>query len=93
MVMVSVGSKALTSRRHRTCISVEDRLMGEDKLTRKSGKRKNGMSRKAERGGHGFDGNDNHKKASGTMDGGSLNSNKTFSKNKSTSEPQTSLIR
>lgn len=93
MVMVSVGSKALTSRRHRTFISVENRLMGDDKVTRKGGRRNDGMSRKAERGGQGFDGNDTHKKSSGMMDGGTSGSNKKFSKNTNTSEPQTSLIR
>ncbi|XP_038898236.1 pumilio homolog 23 isoform X1 [Benincasa hispida] len=91
--MVSVGSRALTSRRHRTFVSAEDHLMGEDKLARNSGRKKNAMNRKAERGGHGFDGNNTHKNASGRMDGGTLNSNKKFSNNKSTSTPQSSLIR
>lgn len=91
--MVSVGSRALTSRRHRTFISAEDHSMGEDKLTRKSGRKKNAMSRKPERGGHCLDGNNTHKNASGMMDGGTLNSNKKFSNNKSTFAPQSSVIR
>ncbi|XP_008462236.2 pumilio homolog 23 [Cucumis melo] len=90
--MVSVGSRALTSRRHKTCIVPEDHLMGEDKLAHKSGRKKNTMNRKAERGGHGFDENNTHKKASGT-DGGRPNSNKKFTDSKSISAPQSSLIR
>ncbi|KAG7025929.1 Pumilio-like 23, partial [Cucurbita argyrosperma subsp. argyrosperma] len=91
--MVSVGSKALASRRHRSSISVEDCSMGEDKSTYKSARRKNGMSRKAERGGHGgFDRNDTRQNAFGMIDGGSLNAEKKFSKMKSTSTPQTSFI-
>ncbi|KAL0562184.1 hypothetical protein IC582_002636 [Cucumis melo] len=90
--MVSVGSRALTSRRHKTCIVPEDHLMGEDKLAHKSGRKKNTMNRKAERGGHGFDENNTHKKASGT-DSGRPNSNKKFTDSKSISAPQSSLIR
>ncbi|KAA0059354.1 pumilio-like protein 23 [Cucumis melo var. makuwa] len=50
------------------------------------------MNRKAERGGHGFDENNTHKKASGT-DSGRPNSNKKFTDSKSISAPQSSLIR
>ncbi|XP_022992154.1 pumilio homolog 23-like [Cucurbita maxima] len=67
--------------------------MGEDKFAHKSGRKRNGMSRKAEQGGHGFDGSNTHKNTFWMMDGGTLNSNKKFSNNKSTSTPQTSLIR
>ena len=68
--------------------------MGEDKSTYKSARRKNGMSRKAERGGHGgFDRNETRQNTFGMIDGGSLNADKRFSKMKSTSTPQTSFIR
>lgn len=89
--MVSVGSRALTSKRHKTCIVSEDHLMGEDKLAHKSGRKKNAMNRKAERGGHGFDENKTHRNASGTDSG--MRSNKKFTDSKSTSAPQSSFIR
>ncbi|XP_010471257.1 PREDICTED: pumilio homolog 23 [Camelina sativa] len=63
--MVSVGSKSLPSRRHRT--TEEDSLMGErgKSSNNNHSDRKKGMFRKDQRGGRGFDGDSNKRNQSG----------------------------
>lgn len=90
--MVSIGSKALPSRRPRTCGFVEDSLMGEEDVLSKRGKRKKGMNRKDTRERHGFDGDNSNKNVSGRMSDRSMTARKS-SKYQSTSASQTTLVR
>ncbi|VVA95022.1 unnamed protein product [Arabis nemorensis] len=63
--MVSVGSKSLPSRRHKTIIE-EDNLMGErEKSSDNRTSSRKGMCRKAQKGSRGFDGDSNKRNQSG----------------------------
>lgn len=85
--MVSVGSKSLPSKRHRTI--EEDNLMGErEKSSSNHSSRKKGMGRKAQKGGRGFDGDSNKRNPSG----GAANV-KAASKKQSEFEHQNQFVR
>jgi hypothetical protein len=90
--MVSIGSKALPSRRRRTCGFMEDSLMGEENVLYKRGKGKKGMNRKYSRERHGFDGDNSNRNVSGRMSDRSMTAGKS-SKYQSTSASQTTLVR
>uniref|UniRef100_A0A2N9GA21 PUM-HD domain-containing protein n=1 Tax=Fagus sylvatica TaxID=28930 RepID=A0A2N9GA21_FAGSY len=90
--MVSIGSKALPLRRHRTGNFVGDSIMGEDDLSYKQGKRKKGMNRKGSRDGHGFDGDNSKKNASGRRSDGSVEARNT-SMHQNTPVSQTTFVR
>lgn len=88
--MVSVGLKALVSRRARSCNLVEDSLMGEKDKSHKHDKRK----KKAKNASFAFDGDNSTKSVSGpgrVADG--TFTRKKFSKHKNTSDPQPLVIR
>ncbi|KAG7992149.1 hypothetical protein I3843_02G113500 [Carya illinoinensis] len=90
--MVSIGSKALPARRHRTCGFVEDSLMVEEDALYEQGKGKKGMNRKDRGERHGFDGGNSKKAISGRTNDQSVAGRK-FSKHQSTSASQTAHVR
>ncbi|XP_035539256.1 pumilio homolog 23 isoform X2 [Juglans regia] len=90
--MVSIGSKALPARRHRTCGFVEDSLMVKEDALYKRGKGKKGMNRKDRGERHEFDGDNSKKTISGRTDDRSVAGRK-FSKHQSTSASQTAHVR
>lgn len=92
VLMVSVGSKALPARRHRTCGFVEDSLMAEEDALYKQGKGKKGMNRKGGRERHGFDGNNSKKTISRRTRDQSM-ADRKFSKHQSASASQTAHVR
>lgn len=79
--MVAVGSKALPSRRPKTCGLVQDNLMGEDDKLHRRGRRKQAN----------FDSNSN-KRVSGKLTVRSVKDNK-FSKHEVESAPEKSFVR
>ncbi len=66
--------------------------MGEDDLSYKQGKRKKGMNRKGSRDGHGFDGDNSKKNASGRRSDGSVEARNT-SMHQNTPVSQTTFVR
>lgn len=90
--MVSIGSKALPSRRPRTCGFMEDNLMGEEDVSYKRGKGKKGMHRKDSRERHGFNGGNSNRNVSGRMSDRSMTAINS-SNHQSTSASQTTLVR
>ncbi|KAG2722487.1 hypothetical protein I3760_02G130300 [Carya illinoinensis] len=90
--MVSIGSKALPARRHRTCGFVEDSLMVKEDALYEQGKGKKGMNRKDRGERHGFDGGNSKKTISGRTNDQSVAGRK-FSKHQSTSASQTAHVR
>lgn len=90
--MVSVGSKALPLRKHKTSNLTEDSFMaGEDNPYGKHGK-KGSMSRKSFKKRPGFDGDHSTENLSGGMPDNSAKSSKV-SKHQNVSVPQTSFVR
>ncbi|XP_059595381.1 pumilio homolog 23 isoform X3 [Vitis vinifera] len=88
--MVSFGSKALPSRRHKTHNLTEDNLMaGEDNSY---GRRKKDTRRKAAKGYREFEGDHRQKGLSGWGPDGTVKPEKPF-KHKNTSEPKTYRLR
>lgn len=88
--MVSIGSKALTSRRPKTCTLTEDNSMvGEDNSY---GRWKKDTKRKASKGHLGLEGDHPKRSSSGWGPDGGVKPGKPF-KNKHSSEPQTSRLR
>lgn len=90
--MVSVGSKALISRRPRSCNFVEDNLMGGEDDSYRKGRKKKGMGRKAKKESFGFDGDNSSKNVSGWVTDGTVKSKRGL-KHQNVSEPQPSIIR
>ncbi|KAJ0039168.1 hypothetical protein Pint_21954 [Pistacia integerrima] len=90
--MVSVGSKALPSKRPRIRKSVEDSLMVEDDKSYKHGWKKNNLSRKAKKESFSLDANTSKKNVSGRGHDGTAKSHKSW-KHHSSSGPQTSVVR
>ncbi|CAL5439362.1 unnamed protein product [Camellia sinensis] len=92
LVMVSIGSKALPLRKHKTSNLTEDSFMaGEDNPYGKHGK-KGSMSRKSFKKRPGFDGDHSTENLSGGMPDNSAKSSKV-SKHQNVSVPQTSFVR
>lgn len=90
--MVSIGSKALPLRKHKTSNLTEDSFMaGEDNPYGKHGK-KGSMSRKSFKKRPGFDGDHSTENLSGGMPDNSAKSSKV-SKHQNVSVPQTSFVR
>ncbi|GMQ07936.1 hypothetical protein CsSME_00051910 [Camellia sinensis var. sinensis] len=90
--MVSIGSKALPLRKHKTSNFTEDSFMaGEDNPYGKHGK-KGSMSRKSFKKRPGFDGDHSTENLSGGMPDNSAKSSKV-SKHQNISVPQTSFVR
>lgn len=90
--MVSIGSKALPLRKHKTSNLTEDSFMaGEDNPYGKHGK-KGSMSRKSFKKRPGFDGDHSTENLSGGMPDNSAKSSKV-SKHQNISVPQTSFVR
>eukprot|EP00258_Populus_trichocarpa_P037681 XP_024453700.1 pumilio homolog 23 isoform X2 [Populus trichocarpa] len=92
--MVSVGSKALASRRDRSCCNlVEDNLMGREDKSYNQGRKKKGMSRKAKNGSFGFDADNSNKSVSGRATDGTAKPKKSSKYQNTFSEPQPSIVR
>lgn len=92
--MVSVGSKALASRRDRTCCNlVEDNLMGREDKSYNQGRKKKGMSRKAKNDSFGFDADNSNKSVSGRATDGAAKPKKSSKYQNTFSEPQPSIVR
>lgn len=92
--MVSVGSKALASRRDRNfCNLVEDNLMGREDKSYNLGRKKKGMSRKAKNGSFGFDADNSNKSVSGRATDGTAKPKKSSKYQNTFSEPQPSIVR
>lgn len=92
--MVSVGSKALASRRDRICCNlVEDNLMGREDKSYNQGRKKKGMSRKAKNDSFGFDADNSNKSVSGRATDGAAKPKKSSKYQNTFSEPQPSIVR
>nr|XP_034900230.1 pumilio homolog 23 [Populus alba]XP_034900231.1 pumilio homolog 23 [Populus alba]TKS15455.1 pumilio/Puf RNA-binding domain-containing family protein [Populus alba] len=92
--MVSVGSKALASRRDRTCCNlVEDNLMGREDKSYNQGRKKKGMGRKAKNDSFGFDADNSNKSVSGRATDGAAKPKKSSKYQNTFSEPQPSIVR
>ncbi|GKU92751.1 hypothetical protein SLEP1_g6438 [Rubroshorea leprosula] len=90
--MVSVGSKALPSRRSKDSIFVEDSFMGEEDKSHKHSRKKKGMGRKPKKGSFGFDGDGSNMNVSGRGVDGTAKSKK-YVKHQSTSDTKSPLVR
>uniref|UniRef100_A0A6M2EQK6 PUM-HD domain-containing protein n=1 Tax=Populus davidiana TaxID=266767 RepID=A0A6M2EQK6_9ROSI len=92
--MVSVGSKALASRRDRNCCNlVEDNLMGREDKSYNQGRKKKGMGRKAKNDSFGFDADNSNKSVSGRATDGAAKPKKSSKYQNTFSEPQPSIVR
>jgi len=92
--MVSVGSKALASRRDRNCCNlVEENLMGREDKSYNQGRKKKGMSRKAKNDSFGFDADNSNKSVSGRATDGTAKPKKSSKYQNTFSEPQPSIVR
>ncbi|KAJ6415767.1 hypothetical protein OIU84_004544 [Salix udensis] len=92
--MVSVGSKALASRRARSCCNlVEDNLMGREDKSYNQGSKNKGMSRKTKNGSFGFDADHSNKSVSGRANDGNAKPKNSSKYQNTFSEPQPSIVR
>ncbi|KAJ6706185.1 NUCLEOLAR PROTEIN 9 [Salix purpurea] len=92
--MVSVGSKALASRRARSCCNlVEDNLMGREDKSYNQGSKNKGMSRKTKNGSFGFDADHSNKSVSGRANDGTAKPKNSSKYQNTFSEPQPSIVR
>ncbi|KAJ6696058.1 NUCLEOLAR PROTEIN 9 [Salix koriyanagi] len=94
--MVSVGSKALASRRARSCCNlVEDNLilMGREDKSYNQGSKNKGMSRKTKNGSFGFDADHSNKSVSGRATDGTAKPKNSSKYQNTFSEPQPSIVR
>jgi nucleolar protein 9 len=92
--MVSVGSKALASRRARSCCNlVEDNLMGREDKSYNQGSKNKGMSRKTKNSSFGFDADHSNKSVSGRATDGTAKPKNSSKYQNTFSEPQPSIVR
>ncbi|CAK9144687.1 unnamed protein product [Ilex paraguariensis] len=92
VLMVSVGSKALSLRKHKACNLTEDSMMAGEDNSSKWGGRKRSMSRKGEKKRGSFDGDYATKKRSGGVHDEPVKTRKS-SNYQGASVPQTSFVR